>query len=208
MTSDRGGKRDVILDVATTVFSEKGYVGTNLDEVVAHAAVSKQTLYKHFADKATLFRELVLDIGNRVDDSFLDLPEPETIDDLEAWIDALALRWARAIMHPKVQRIRRLVIAEAPRFPDVATTYWELGFARAIDTLAAHFRALAAAGLLTAPDPLTAAQHFAGLLLWIPSNRTMFSARPDVVSDRQLRAYARAGSAAFLRAYAAQDQVG
>jgi TetR/AcrR family transcriptional repressor of mexJK operon len=196
-----GGKRQLILEAAMTVFSEKGFVGANLDEVVAAAAVSKQTLYKHFTDKASLFREIVLELGSEVDRSFLELPEPEAIDDAEAWIRTLALQFSRAIMDPKVQRIRRLVIAEAPRFPDVATAYWEHGFQRVLPTIAEHFRGLADAGKLQAPDPFTAAQHFAGLLLWIPSNRTMFSGRPDVVTGDELEGYARAGADAFLRAY-------
>jgi len=205
-TSDQaGGKRQVILDAATMVFSEKGFVGANLDEVVAAAAVSKQTLYKHFTDKASLFREMVLELGNQVDAPFLDLPAPDAIEDVEDWIRTLALRFSRSVMDPKVQRIRRLVIAEAPRFPDVASAYWERAFHRVIATVAEHFRGLAEAGKLRAPDPLTAAQHFAGLLLWIPSNRTMFSGRPDVVTGDELEGYARAGADAFLRAYHGRD---
>ena len=107
-------------------------------------------------------------------------------------------------MDPKVQRIRRLVIAEAPRFPDLATAYWDHGFHRVIGTVAEHFQSLAEAGGLQAPDPLAAAQHFAGLLLWVPSNRTMFSGRPDVVTGVELEGYARAGASAFLRAYPAR----
>ena len=194
-------KRQVILDAATTVFSEHGFVGANLDEVVAAAAVSKQTLYKHFTDKATLFREIVLELGNQVDAQFLDLPEPDAIEDVDVWIQALAVRFVRSIMDPKVQRVRRLVIAEAPRFPDVANAYWEGGFHRLIGKVAEHLRRLTDAGMLQVSDPLTAAQHFAGLLLWIPSNRTMFSGRPDVVTDDELEGYARAGATAFLRAY-------
>ena len=205
-TNDRAGaKRQVILDAATMVFSEKGFVGANLDEVVAAASVSKQTLYKHFTDKVGLFREIVLEIGNEVDGKFLDLPEPDAIEDVEEWIHTLALRFSRAVMDPKVQRIRRLVIAEAARFPDLASAYWEHGFRRVFGTVAEHFRALAEAGRLQAPDPLTATHHFAGLLLWIPSNRTMFSGRLDVVTDDELEGYARAGAAAFLRAYPAGD---
>ena len=140
-TNDRaGGRRQVILDAATMVFSEKGFVGANLDEVVAAASVSKQTLYKHFTDKVGLFREIVLEIGNEVDGKFLDLPEPDAIEDVEEWIHTLALRFSRAVMDPKVQRIRRLVIAEAARFPDLASAYWEHGFRRVFGTVAEHFR--------------------------------------------------------------------
>jgi TetR/AcrR family transcriptional repressor of mexJK operon len=85
----------------------------------------------------------------------------------------------------------------------VATAYWESGFDRAIGTVAEHFRGLADAGKLEVADPLTAAQHFAGLLVWIPSNRTLYSGRPDLVTDDELEGYARAGANVFLRAYRA-----
>jgi TetR/AcrR family transcriptional repressor of mexJK operon len=200
--AERGeGKRQLMLDAATTVFSERGFVGANLDEVVAAAAVSKQTLYKHFSDKASLFREIVDQVGRQVDGALLALPEPAAIENVEAWIHELALRFTRLVMDPKVQRIRRLVIAEAPRFPEVADAYWKGGFDRVLGTMAEHFRALTEAGMLRAPDPQLAANHFAGLLLWIPSNRTMFSGRPDVLTDDELRTYAKDGAEAFLRAY-------
>ena len=53
-------KRTAILDAATTVFLRKGYLGTSMDEIAALAAVSKQTVYKHFADKERLFAEIVI----------------------------------------------------------------------------------------------------------------------------------------------------
>jgi TetR/AcrR family transcriptional regulator, mexJK operon transcriptional repressor len=48
-------KRRAIMEAATTVFLGKGYLGTSMDEIAALAAVSKQTVYKHFADKEGLF---------------------------------------------------------------------------------------------------------------------------------------------------------
>ena len=44
-------KRSAILEAATTLFLRNGYRGTSMDEIAALAAVSKQTVYKHFADK-------------------------------------------------------------------------------------------------------------------------------------------------------------
>jgi hypothetical protein len=48
-----------------------------------------------------------------------------------------------------------------------------------------------------------AANHFAGLLLWIPSNRVMFYGRTDAVPADELAAFTEAGAAAFLAAYKA-----
>ncbi|WP_030040457.1 TetR/AcrR family transcriptional regulator, partial [Streptomyces resistomycificus] len=48
-------KRQAILEAATEVFLNKGYLGTSMDEVAALASVSKQTVYKNFTDKQRLF---------------------------------------------------------------------------------------------------------------------------------------------------------
>ena len=53
-------KRAAILQAASDVFLANGYVGASMDDVAARAGVSKQTLYKHFGDKETLFHELVI----------------------------------------------------------------------------------------------------------------------------------------------------
>ena len=52
-------KRKAIVEAATTTFLENGYLGTSMDEIAALAGVSKQTVYKHFADKEGLFSEVV-----------------------------------------------------------------------------------------------------------------------------------------------------
>ena len=64
-TQARGGetrtarKRRAILDAATTLFLREGYLATSMDQIAAAASVSKQTVYKQFADKQSLFREIV-----------------------------------------------------------------------------------------------------------------------------------------------------
>jgi TetR/AcrR family transcriptional regulator, mexJK operon transcriptional repressor len=62
-------KRQVILDAATELFLQGGYLGTNMDEVAHLARVSKQTVYKHFASKETLFVEIVTSMTNAASDA-------------------------------------------------------------------------------------------------------------------------------------------
>ena len=57
-------KRAAILEAAHDLFLQKGYAGTSMDDVAARAAVSKQTVYKNFADKQRLFTEVITsDVG-------------------------------------------------------------------------------------------------------------------------------------------------
>lgn len=62
------------------------------------------------------------------------------------------------------------------------------------------FRCLADEGLLRVDEPLLAANHFSGLLLWIPVNKAMFTGGPQH-TEAELDHYATAGVRAFLAAY-------
>ena len=44
-----------LVDVAADLFTERGYAGTSLDEIVAGARVTKGALYHHFSGKQALF---------------------------------------------------------------------------------------------------------------------------------------------------------
>ena len=52
-------KRQAIVDAASTLFLRDGYLATSMDEFAALASVSKQTVYKQFIDKQSLFRDVV-----------------------------------------------------------------------------------------------------------------------------------------------------
>jgi AcrR family transcriptional regulator len=51
--------RERVLEAALGVFSEKGFHTATMDEVAVRAGVGKGTLYRYFANKETLFNELV-----------------------------------------------------------------------------------------------------------------------------------------------------
>src|ERR1700754_3577279 len=50
---------DAIVAAATTAFLDRGFDRTTMDEIAVAAAVSKQTVYAHFAGKEVLFLEVV-----------------------------------------------------------------------------------------------------------------------------------------------------
>ncbi|GAA4205586.1 TetR/AcrR family transcriptional regulator [Actinocatenispora rupis] len=194
-------KHQAILDAATGVFLAKGFAGTNMDDIAKRAAVSKQTVYKHFADKEKLFAEIVLGTTDRVD-GMVDLVAdvPAEADTLEENLHALARQFLAALTGAEVFQLRRLVIANADTFPELGATWYEQGFERVLGTLADTFRRLTEKGVLHADEPLLAAHHFAGLLLWIPVNRAMFHGSPQH-TEAELDHYATAGVRAFLAAY-------
>ncbi|MEV4944311.1 TetR/AcrR family transcriptional regulator [Streptomyces sp. NPDC053755] len=203
MDSRSARKHQAIMDAATAVFLDKGYAGTSMDDIAKLAAVSKQTVYKHFADKEKLFSEIILATTDRIDGMIeLVADVPATADGLDENLTRLARRLLAALTRPEVIRLRRLIIANADAFPALGAAWYEQGFERVLVTLAATFRRLDDEEVLRTDDPVLAAHHFAGLLLWIPVNQAMFhgSARH---AEADLDRYATAGVRTFLAAYRA-----
>lgn len=52
--------KDIIIDAAARLFTEKGYYSTSMDDVAKEAGVAKGSLYYHFKNKSQLFLETVL----------------------------------------------------------------------------------------------------------------------------------------------------
>lgn len=51
-------RRQSLVDSAKQLFSEKGYAGTTIDDIVAHADVAKVTFYYHFKSKEEVALEI------------------------------------------------------------------------------------------------------------------------------------------------------
>jgi TetR/AcrR family transcriptional repressor of mexJK operon len=197
-------KRRAIVDAATTLFLRSGYLGTSMDEVAALAGVSKQTVYKHFADKQRLFNEIVLAaVDEAADPTHAEVLALKDTGDLEADLRDVARRLLARVIQPKLLQLRRLVIGEAGRFPELGRTFYERGPGRTIAALAAAFERLAADGALRAEDPELAAAHFNWLVMSIPLNRAMLSGEDEPPPAAELDRYADTGVRAFLAAYGA-----
>jgi TetR/AcrR family transcriptional repressor of mexJK operon len=197
-------KHEAIVDAAARLFLRHGYPGTSMDDVAAEAAVSKQTVYKHFSDKEQLFTHVVLATTDQVDAMVrLVAAGVGGTTDVEGELGHLARSFLGTLMAPPLLRLRRLVISSAGQFPAVGRTWYERGFERVLEALAERFRHLAEAGLLEVADPLLAAHHFTGLLLWIPVNRAMFTGDESAMAEADVDRYATGAVGAFLRGYGA-----
>jgi TetR/AcrR family transcriptional repressor of mexJK operon len=195
-------KRREILEAATAAFLRNGYLGTSMDEIAALAGVSKQTVYKHFADKQRLFSEIVISTVNEAADPVQsEVINLDDSDDLEADLRDLARRQLARVMQPKLMQLRRLVIAEAGRFPELGRTFYERGAGRSMAALATAFEGLAARGLLRVTDPMLAAAHFNWLIMSAPINRAMLLGDEGIPDPAELDRYAEAGARVFLSAY-------
>jgi TetR/AcrR family transcriptional regulator, mexJK operon transcriptional repressor len=195
-------KRRAILEAATTVFLQSGYLGTSMDEIAARAGVSKRTVYQHFANKESLFIAIVTrtvdEAGEPVHEEVQQLKHS---GDLEADLHDLARRQLSRVMQPRLMQLRRLVIGEAGRFPQLGRAFYERGAGRTVATLADTFADLAERGLLQLDSALTAATHFNWLIMSAPVNRAMLLGDDGIPTPAELDRYADEGVRAFLAAY-------
>ncbi|MBV9813736.1 MAG: TetR/AcrR family transcriptional regulator [Acetobacteraceae bacterium] len=159
-----------ILDAATSLFLRHGYAATSMEGIAAAARVSKRTLYKRFPDKAAVLRASLAALIERW------LPGlDESLED--ASLESALLRAARYMLsvalRPEALALRRLLIAEVARFPEIAVAAREAGSASGITRVAAMLRARGSSA-----DAIWAAEQFQTMVLNGPIDRALGFGEP------------------------------
>ncbi len=111
-------------------------------------------------------------------------------------------------MAPRILRLRRLVIGEESRFPELARVLWENGPARAMEALAGHISRLTEQGWLVTADPQAAATYLNWLVMGEPVNRAMLLGDEAVPDSAVIEAHCAEAVRIFLAAFAAVEQSG
>ena len=205
-TRGRSGPFDAqaraILDAATEVFLRDGYLGTNMDEIAALSEVSKQTVYKHFASKEALFVEIVSSMTTETGDLVHDRdPNSRRVATSPTYLLDYAYRQLIVVLTPRVMQLRRLVIGEVSRFPELAKVLYERGPMRAMARSRRCSSAWPIAGfwrstILGRCLPFQLADHVG------PLNRAMLLGDGAIPKPAELRRHAAEGVRVFLAAYA------
>ncbi len=195
-------KQQGILAAAREVFTNEGYMGASMDAVAAQAGASKRTVYQYFSDKEELFAAAVLDTVDRGYEFFKPriLALTET-DDIETAIRDHARATIIGLTDPELLRMRRLVIAEAERFPAIGREYYERSWVRTLALFADALRTLTRRGLLAVTDPDRAAYTFTWLVVSIPANKVAFLGDSAIDTPQELIAQADEAARVFLAAY-------
>jgi len=195
-------KRAAVLEAAAKVFLSGGYLGASMDEISDLAGVSKQTVYTYFSNKEALFAAMASALSNEASDRVHNnVAEFGKDDDLEGYLVGYAVRQLEVVLTPRILQLRRLVIGEVGRFPELGAALYAGGPGRAIASLAATIERLADRGALSVHDPLLAATQFNWLIMSAPLNRAMLLGDGAIPSSKELREHAREGVRMFLAAY-------
>jgi AcrR family transcriptional regulator len=115
-------KRSQILDAALECFLELGYEGASMNLVAEKAGVIKQTIYSHFQDKQSLFREVIASLTVDYVQNALQKPEI-TNKPLPVVLRKIAETILARHNDPQHIRFVRTMIGEAERFPELAKLF-------------------------------------------------------------------------------------
>lgn len=194
--------REKILAAAEEVFLQHGFLGANMDAVAEIAGVSKQTVYAHCRSKEALFVQVV----ERMTGGAARAIGEDQEDDLEGVSAAdYFLRVATdnllIVMTPRLMRLRRMVIGEVERFPEMGRSLHENGPGRTIARLKSAIVHFTSTGELRCDDPTAAAENFNWLVMGSPTNAAMFLGDAAIPSKSALQAHARESVRIFLAAF-------
>lgn len=152
-------KRAQILAAAAALFLELGYDRTSLARIAERSGVSRATLFKQFPTKAALFDAMVTASWSTSDEE-----EPPPAGDVVEGLGLLGRRYAELLRRPQMTDLFRIVIAELPRFPELAEAQFSQGKMPYFDSVRRYLLAEHEAGTVRVDDVDLAATQFLGMI--------------------------------------------
>jgi len=185
------GPRERLLAAACEAFREEGYQ-VSIDRIAARAQVARQTLYNHFHSKDALFGEVVRHSIQSV------LVTLDGDGDVRATLLAFGDAYRTRLLSPEGLAIFRTMVAEAPRFPELAKQFFRQGPHTTRKRLAKYLAQAMEAGELRKDDPDFAAEMLTAALIDLDRLRGLINLQPDLLKPTKTAQVVNC----FLRAFA------
>ncbi|WP_035057029.1 TetR/AcrR family transcriptional regulator [Andreprevotia chitinilytica] len=185
---------DRVLEAARQLFCEVGF-RASIDKVAERAGVARQTVYNHFESKADLFRAVMQRVCADLHASL-----QARDGSLREQLVDFSVKFRAHILTPESVNAHRMIVSEAPRFPDLSLDFLENGPTRTRRQLADLLKHEMDAGRLLAADPLEAAEMLIETVVGFDHTRLLFGGDPPDASKEQGKVERIVD--VFLRAYA------
>ncbi|MGW3313129.1 TetR/AcrR family transcriptional regulator [Streptomyces sp. NPDC001073] len=152
-------KRALIVAAATALFLELGYDRTSLARIAECSGVSRATLFKQFPSKAALFDAIVTESWSTADEE-----EPPPTGNVVDGLGVIGRRYAELLGRAQMTDLFRIVIAELPRFPELAQAQFSHGKLPYFESVRSYLLAEHEAGTVRVEDADLAATQFLGMI--------------------------------------------
>ena len=133
--------RERLRTAAHRLFLQQGYLATSIDAILAEAGISsKETLYRHYANKEALFVDVLSHLTMEqpgFSEKLAALPAPQDLPQLSQALKLLAREILSMMSQPGYLPLVRMIIAEAPRFPQLGTLFFSTVTQRGLAILTA-----------------------------------------------------------------------
>lgn len=163
---DRPGE---IMDAALTMFLEKGFSATRLEDIAAMANVTKGTLFIYFTNKEDLFKSLIRESMNQMS-AFKEASQLNIHVSAQETLLFMANNWWKFLANSDFGKLPKLIVSEAANFPDITLMYLEEVVEPGRALVAEVIRQGIADGEFRKIDPEQAARAFLAplfmLLVW------------------------------------------
>jgi TetR/AcrR family transcriptional regulator, mexJK operon transcriptional repressor len=171
-----------------------------MDAIAREASVSKATLYAHYKGKDELFAEMIAMGTAEHSAALTDLDHDGP--DIRAQLLRIAGNHVDLLLSPQGLGMYRVVLAEAPRFPELGRAFFANGPAVKCGALADYLKNADQRGLLKIDDASLAACELIALAGGVLHLRAMLGLAHEI-SAKEQEAVIEHGVDAFLRAYRA-----
>lgn len=148
--TERSEKEIALLDAATTLFLAHGYSAATTDMIQRQAAVSKATMYACFPNKEAIFSAVIEDQCVKMALAIRAIEITPT--DISTTLNLFGHAYLRILLSDKGMALYRVVVGEAPRFPELARKFYLSGPVTATAMMAKKLKEAANQGEINLQD--------------------------------------------------------
>ncbi len=191
-------KQAAILEAAAKLIVEKGFDNTSMDLVAKEAGVSKQTVYSHFKNKETLFKEAVGYYSDTVleFDSIISCEHTSVEEELTMFATA----FVNLTMSPPSMAVCKLITGPSKDAKKLAKIFYEAGPMVCKKNLTQLLDAWKNKGKLNINNTHLAVSQFISLLLGEDHYLTTLGLK-TTTTDKEKAEHVKNSVAAFLKIY-------
>jgi AcrR family transcriptional regulator len=181
-------RRRQILQVAMSLFSQRGFRGTTTKEIAQASGVSEAMVFRHFANKQELYSAII--DHKACADNFqqpCDIVPPDVLarKDDRAVFSGIALAMMRH--HEHDTEFLRLLTQSALEGHELADMFWDRNVRRMYDFLGSYIRERQRDGAMRDIDPNIVVRCFLGMVIHHSLNNILWDTRRrllDIPNER------------------------
>lgn len=196
-------KTQKVLQAATTIFLQHGFSAATTDMIQREAKVSKATLYACYPNKEALFAAV---IEHQCHQQMMRLKAMDVeSEDIVVSLSNLGRAYLQVILSPGLLNLFRVVVAEAPRFPELSRRFFVAGPQVAVEVFSKHLAKAVDEGQLDIQS--VGLESAANLIIGLIRSEAQMECltHPNALpSEAQLDKWVHLGVSTFMRAFSTE----